>query len=158
MAKPEAFIRMVTTEAHISKANMVSKLNWHKFDFWVLQSSNRDHPFQTSANFNKFWPLPPSVGIFYCYPLGRLDKFYTPIFLKMPTSWLDGPILLCYNKSVASNMKFCANQSFIPKFGNETTTCNKSYVCQKWEKWMWLKIEYFWASFFMGRFNPIINE
>jgi flavoprotein len=33
MAKPEAFIRMVTTEAHISKANMVSPLNWHKFDF-----------------------------------------------------------------------------------------------------------------------------
>ena len=33
MAKPEAFIRMVTTEAHISKANMVSPLNWHKSDF-----------------------------------------------------------------------------------------------------------------------------
>ena len=33
MAKPEAFIRMVTTEAHISKANMVGPLNWYKSDF-----------------------------------------------------------------------------------------------------------------------------
>ena len=33
MAKPEAFIRMVTTEAHISKANMVGPLNWQKSDF-----------------------------------------------------------------------------------------------------------------------------
>ena len=36
MAKPEAFIRMVTTESHISKANMVGTQNWHKsdFNFW----------------------------------------------------------------------------------------------------------------------------
>ena len=35
-----------------------------------------DHPLKTLANFHDFWPLPPSVGIFYYYPLANLTNFW----------------------------------------------------------------------------------
>ena len=74
MAKPEAFIRMVTTEAHISKVNMVGPLNWHKsyFEFCTLAIIH----LRCSQIFTIFDPYAPCRQI---WPI--LD----PIPLKMPT-------------------------------------------------------------------------
>ena len=42
----------------------------------------RDHPFQTSANFHDFWPLPPSVGSFLLLSVGKFGQFLTPPSLR----------------------------------------------------------------------------
>ena len=42
----------------------------------------RDHPFETSANFHDFWPLPSSVGSFLLLFIGKYGKFLTPPPLK----------------------------------------------------------------------------
>ena len=38
----------------------------------------KDHLFKMTANFYYFWPLPPSVGMFYYYLLANLANFLTP--------------------------------------------------------------------------------
>ena len=78
MAKPEAFIRMVTTEAHISKANMVSPLSWHKsdFDFWPLALGTIHS--RRRQIFTIFDPYPPTVGSFLLLSVGKFGKFLTP--------------------------------------------------------------------------------
>ena len=64
MAKPEAFIRMVTTEAHISKANMVSPLNWHKSDFEFCSLAIGTIHFRCLKIFTIFDPYPHPLAFF----------------------------------------------------------------------------------------------
>ena len=79
MAKPEAFIRMVTTEAHISKANMVSPLNWHTFDFEFCSLAMGTIHRRSWQIFAIFDPYPPPVGSFLVLPYSR--EFYCALLI-----------------------------------------------------------------------------
>ena len=90
------------------------RLTYFAFSSWNLFNQNHVSPLKTSANFDNFWPLSPSVGsLFYCYPSANLDNFWTlpPRNADVLNGWsLSAQGLKCLPKRNRANQRQLQNR------------------------------------------------